>query len=730
MFSKLLDSVSLEFKLDNLLKDITAGIVIAFLQIMLSFSLASLLFSGSLAPSLAYGIGIMLFSIFIGTLISALFSSHYQIFPSMQSSMVIILVSMTTTLTIAPNKDLIATVLILISLSSLVLGIIFVCVGHFKLTQFIRYVPYPVIGGFLAGNGWLLIQGAFQLMTPFELDVSNVLVLFQAENYIVWLPGFIIAFILFFSKRLINNQLLIPVILISSVAIVYALLSMTNISFVEAEANGFVLGNIGNITWNPPEISQLASVDWSAIQKQFGNVVTLIVVALIHLALNLRGIGLIIQEDIEIDEQIYANGIMNLIIGVFGGNAAFSSTTMTTMNYNIGAVGRLVYIIAASLIFVTLFFWSSILIYVPTAVIGGLLIFLGLEFIDTWVIQGYRKFTTVEYLVALLIMLTVIFVGFLEGIFLGLFVMVFVFVGTYSRISIIYRSVSAENLSSTVERNPHFTKVIDSLGNRIHILELTGFLFFGTADGIIEHIKQHIELSTNEMEYLIIDFRRVAGVDSSALLSLNKVQLLANKHDFKVVFSDFEKNKSIVRIVEDLDIKSNLIFESDLDRALEYCESELLAVEGVTQTHIPSVIWMQLVDMGMSKEHAKRLPQYMTKRQYPPKTIIIHQGGFANILYFVEIGQVSVYLNYDSNPIRLRTLSMGTLVGEISFILERDRSATVISDMHTIIWGLEKEQLEIIRKDDPELGFAIEGLLLRMVAQRLVTSNQLLDVLR
>ncbi|MEM9951910.1 MAG: cyclic nucleotide-binding domain-containing protein, partial [Chloroflexota bacterium] len=392
----------------------------------------------------------------------------------------------------------------------------------------------------------------------------------------------------------------------------------------------------------------------------------------------------------------------------------------------------LTYVIAVVAILTVLYFGSQIMTYVPIAVMGALLIFIGLDFIDNWIIQGLDKFTQSEYLVALLIMLTVIFVGFLEGVILGTFVMLLVFVGTYSRISTVYRSVSVKNLPSTVQRNPHFTDELYTLREQVYLLELTGFLFFGQADAIVNEAKAHIhDADAPDLMFLIIDFRRVAGVDSSALLSLNKIINLAETYDFQVIFSNFEDNPSILRIIKDLSTSDRLQFTDDLDHALEKTETSLLEYAGTTQAFVATVIWMQLVEMGMDKPDAKELAKHMTREKYEPDNVIIHQGDEAHTIYFVEVGQVSIYLDLDTpNPIRLRTFTMGSVVGEIGFFTNKPRTATVVADTHAFILSLTRETLETIKQEKPELAFAFEGMMLKIVAQRLSNNNNLLTVLR
>ena len=65
-----------------------------------------------------------------------------------------------------------STVVAAIIMSSLATGLVFFLIGYFKLGNLVRYIPYPVVGGFLAGTGWLLTRGAIEVMTGESLSLQ------------------------------------------------------------------------------------------------------------------------------------------------------------------------------------------------------------------------------------------------------------------------------------------------------------------------------------------------------------------------------------------------------------------------------------------------------------------------------------------------------------------------------------------------------------------------------
>jgi SulP family sulfate permease len=69
---------------------------------------------------------------------------------------------------------LFANIFTAIALATVLTGIAFLLLGYFKLGNLVRFIPYPVMGGFLAATGWLLFKGGLQVSTGFGFQVLQV----------------------------------------------------------------------------------------------------------------------------------------------------------------------------------------------------------------------------------------------------------------------------------------------------------------------------------------------------------------------------------------------------------------------------------------------------------------------------------------------------------------------------------------------------------------------------
>ena len=186
-----------EFAPGNLLPGLVSGLIAAIITISIEISLAALIFSGDLQKFLADGIGLMLFGAFVvGVVVSLTTSLPGMIgLPQDTPAAILGLVAASIAFSMRPAdpKALYPTILAAIMLTSIVTGIFFLLLGWFKASGLIRYIPYPVIGGFLAGTGWLIAKGALGVMTNLPLTLTNLSSYVHPEALIRWLPGLVFA---------------------------------------------------------------------------------------------------------------------------------------------------------------------------------------------------------------------------------------------------------------------------------------------------------------------------------------------------------------------------------------------------------------------------------------------------------------------------------------------------------------------------------------------------------
>jgi SulP family sulfate permease len=719
----------------NLMPGMTSGALLGITEAIFALSLGSLIFSGQLSPFLAFGLGMALATSTITMIAISLTSRVPGVIGSTQDSSSVILGVMAATLVVslpqATAAQKLTTILVAIAITTLLTGAFFLALGFFKLGKLVRYIPYPVVGGFLAGTGWLLVQGSFGVMSDFSLKFENLSALLRPDQLVTWVPGVVFALILFFGLRKIKHFLAMPGILIGSMAVFYIVLLIARISIHEATVRGLLLGQVaGDVIWQPLAIKNLLAANWLSVLGQGGNI-AIVLVSAVSLLMNASALELAIGQDIQLNRELQSAGIANLLSGLGGGMVGYHTLSLSTFSYRNGARGWLPGVVAGLICAVILLSGSTFLAYFPKPILGGLLFYLGLDFLVEWVIRGWRKLTHADYAVVLLILVVIAATNFLFGVGVGLVAAVVLFVVNYSRFSIVHHALSGAEMSSNVERCTYHKRVLASdLGQHIYILELQGFIFFGTANALLDQIRLRLgDGHQPSVRYILLDFRRVNGLDSSAAISFVKGKQLAQAQKITLVLTHLSEPLRHRLELDGLSESDPAVrFFPDLDHGLEWCEEQLLEIEQVTSKHTPVTLNAQLADSGFNKTDTRRLMNYLERVNFLPGETLIHQGDEADCLYFIELGSVSIYLELGNNErVRLRKLGLGTAVGEPGLYLGTSRTASVIADSPVTTYRLTRSKLSEMKEKEPELAATFHEFAGRLLSERLTATTQTLE---
>lgn len=724
-----------ELQLRRLLPSLTLGVVMGITEVIYALSVGSLLFSGDLTPYLFRGIGIALTTATIMLIGISLGSAIRGVTGSLQDSpavlLAIIVSSLVATLPFSDTEARLTTIFVTIAVVTITTGILFLALGVLKLGSLIRFLPYPVLGGFLAGTGWLLVKGSIGVMTGLSLTIENIPALIQPGKLILWVSGTAFAFILFFSLRRIKHYLVMPMVLLIVIVLFYLVLSLTGTSIADAADQGFLIGEVSSeATVQLLNLESLISTDWTAIWKQAGNIGIILAISVVSLLLNSSALELAFQQDVDLNHELRVAGLANIFSGICGGTVGYHALDISTLCGRAGSRSRIPGLIAGAICAVVLLAGLPLLAFYPKPILGGLLFFMGMSFLVEWVVDGWSRLPRADYVVVLLILVVIGVADFIVGVAIGLVAMIVLFVLRYSRINVVRDSLTGAEIKSTVERYAHHRRELRKLGEHISILKLQGYIFFGTAHALLEQIQARVnDTDSPSVRYIILDFRRVTGLDSSAAISFVKVMQLAEAGEIHLLLTnvpdDIRQQLELAGLFEG-DHRATVF--SDLDHGLEWCENHLLETEMVTIRLFPDTLQLQLAQSGFKKTDASRLMKFLEMARFERGDTLIRQGDKAEDLYFIESGSVSVYLELeDDKRIRLQTMGMGTIVGELGLYLGSTRSASVVAESPTVAYRLTQASLLEMKKKEAKLAAAFHEFIVRMLSERLVTANRLIE---
>lgn len=726
-----------KFDVRQILPIASIGLVAGIIQLPLAISFAILIFSGDLSSFSTVGIGMVLFGGLIMQLIIALTSSVPGMVGGPQDSpsaiMALTALTIATNMKEASGEAKFITVVVLVILTSILTGLLFVLIGGFKLSRLVRFIPYPVVGGFVAGTGLLLTKGGFGILLGNTLGLTNLNVLWKPENLLLWVPGFLFAVLVLYTSRHSTHFLAYPALLAGAVLVFYLILWLYGYSVDNARAMGWLLGSFPHGTlWKPLDLSLISQVNWRLIAAQSGNMIVVAVISLVAVLLNASALELIAQRDVDLNHELIFTGIANVAGGLFGSPAGYHYLGISALAFRMKISNRLVALFCASVTVLALLFGASLLSLIPKLIVGGLILFVGFSFLVEWLYDAWFQLPHTDYALVWVILIVVGAAGFLQGVGTGIVIAIILFVLNYSRIDIVKDSLSGESYRSSTERPFEHRQLIKRLGREIEILRLQGFVFFGTSQGLIRRISDRLKDSSLEkMRYLILDFQHVSALDSSAAFSFVRLKQLADVNHFVIVLTDVNPvMKSQLGRAGLKDDDSNIRFFSNLDYGMEWCETRLLVDEGGSTIIRAGSLRSQLKKLFPSGEDVDKFMTYLDKEEFQEYHIVINRGDEPDSMYFVDAGHLTTRIEISKGKfIRLMTQGGGTMVGEMGLFLRHSRSATVVVDEPSVLYRLTLESYNKMMHDNPDLAFHLHQWIGRVLAVRLAENTQTLEVL-
>ena len=734
--AELLTNLRREARLERLLPNLTAGLVVGLLCSAVSVSLGALIYSAELVEFLPRGVGFALLSSLVVSLSVALFSSLPGVTAVVQDAPAAILAVAAAGIVAAipPGTGLEAafmTVVATSAVTTLAVAVMFLLVGTFRWGRLVRYLPYPVVGGFLGGTGWLLVAGGVGVMADVPVTWSSLPDLFLGETWLRWIPGLALALVLLAVTARLKHYLVWPATLLGALALFYLLMLVTGAAPDDWRARGLLLGPFPEMRLLAPlDYGTLTEVNWVLVATHASTAATVVFVSLMAVLLYATGIEVATGKNADVNRELRVAGIGNLIAGAAGGVPGYHAVSLTMLNYRLGTGSRTAPLSAALVLVAALLFGASVLSYVPPMIVGGLLVFLGLVLLIEWVYGAYFKLPALEYGIIVVIVLVIATVGFLHGVAVGIFAAVALFVVNYSRSEVVRHAFSGAVARSRVRRGQTERRRLAERADSLLVLQLQGYVFFGTANALLERIEPRLDRSPSP-EFVVLDFRRVTGVDATALLAFEKLAQLAGAKGFTLVLT--ELSPAIARQLEHGGVVGTAgervrVFAS-LDEALEWCEEEVLA-EASSKTQSGPSLELRLASLAGTDFKPSRLLAYFERLEVAAGQYLMRQGDAPDVLYFVESGQITARLEAQGQPpVRLETMRGGSVVGEIGFYSGEARTASVVADEPGTVYKLTRQALDRMAQEDPALAADFHRLIVRLLADRVVHLMGAVDAL-
>ncbi len=503
-------------KTDNLKGDIFGGITAGIVALPLALAFGIQAFGGIDDPS-ASSMGALaglIGATFLGFFASLFGGTHSQI-SGPTGPMTVITASLLSGVWAAQHS--MSAVLISMSLAGLFCGIFQILFGILKIGKYVRYIPYPVLSGFMSGIGVIII---IQQLYPLIGCKSPVLVVDMITQFPERVAGGVSLTALLLGLGTIAIIYLFPLITKKIPSTLVALLVMTIISLILNMDEKLLIGQIPAGFPMPAfakEGLDLSGLDWGLVLK-----------ASVIPGLTLAGLGSIdtlltsvVADNItkthhNSNRELIGQGIGNMISGLFCGISGAGATMRTVVNVKSGGRTQISGMVHSLLLLAVLLGLGSLVRYVPLAVLAGILITVGWGIIDFKGFKDLLRIPRADAVVLIIVFLLTVFVDLLTAVGIGMVIACVLFMKRAS--DLVEGGYSTAEMTNFDKESPWQDEggMPDKVKHKIYIQRLNGPIFFGT----ITKFQQVMNDVPEDAKIVIIRMRLVSFMDQSGLYAM------------------------------------------------------------------------------------------------------------------------------------------------------------------------------------------------------------------
>lgn len=687
------------------------------MSLVFSITFAAMIFTGPLEPFRDLGLAMALFGSVIYGAFSAATGSVPGVWWGNQTPPIVVLAigaaAIAGELKGVPEEVLFATVGAFIAISTATGGLVLAAIGMFGLGQNAKFMPYPVVAGFLATTGVFLLLRAASLMSG---GVEGVWLLFEPDTMSDWLPFAVMGLaVMLLSHRIGPTGALLSVIFAYAIGF-FAYLGYTGTTLAEAATQGWLLGGGQPVAETRIVLapSLIGSVDLAVLGREVWTIGAITLLTVLGLVLNVTGLELQTRRSFDLNLDMRSAGIANIFSAIGCGFMGYHSISMYQLSRQLlKEPSSLVAAISTVLLAATLVLGTGVFDVLPKGIFGICLAFLGFEFLWHWLFRAWWRVPRGDYAIIVAIVATALVFDFVAAILLGLLLAVLLFTVAYARVNVVRSVVTGRIKLSQTERSERDVALLVDRGHETLVVELQGYLFFGSVHRIFDRISDAIGLGRSDLRHLIVDFRRVAGMDISSSYVLARVADLAQHNRISLILTGLSQSDR--RKLRDLSKGGKKVaYDDRLEDALRRIEDAVLAEHPGGGA--------SLSDFGalLAEAEARSLPLVAEVQSLDAGELLYAQGDADNSLAYLKEGALSAWIKAEDKPAaRVASFLPGAVVGEIAFTALRPRTASILADVPSVICRITRASLEETAEVDPQIASRFHALLSRLMAERL-----------
>ena len=571
-------------------------------------------------------------------------------------------------------------VVLMLTLMGLICGLLQVAFGAVGLGRLIKYMPYPVVSGYLSGVGLIIILSQIPklLGLPKEASLWAGLVSPSSWQWQGVIVGLVTVTVMAAAPRF-TKAVPAAILALAAGVLAYFALGLADPGLYTLAGNSLVVGPLGGSDASFGDAiagrwKAIGSLDYALLGKLLIPAATLAVLLSIDTLKTCVVLDALTRSRHDSNRELIGQGLGNLASAFVGGVPGAGQMGATLVNMSSGAQTRLSGLIERALALVAFLILGTFIAWVPISALAGILIVIGVRMFDRTSLHLLRSRATIlDFAVIVAVVVVALTVSLIAASGIGIALAIALFIREQIRGSIVHGKAYGNQIHSKRVRLPDEMAILESRGDQTAIFKLQGSLFFGTTDQLYTSLEPELKTRT----YIILDMRRVQSVDFTAVHMLEQIEAILHERGATLIFShlpdqipsgqDMRQYFDQVGLVKsERDVR---IF-SELDEALEWIEERLIEEQHLERM-LEKPLELREIDvfLGRKESTLAALEACMEKRTYKAGEKIFSQGDAGDELFLIRRGAVRIVLPLGNKQSHhLATFGRGDFFGEMAFL--------------------------------------------------------------
>lgn len=620
-------------------------------------------------------------------------------------------------------------ILLQLALIGLLCGVIQLAFGFVGLGRLIKYMPYPVVSGYLSGVGLIIIAS----QVPKLLGAPRGMHFWESLGATtLWKPqgiavGVLTAVAMTLAPRL-TRRIPAPIVGLAAGLLAYAFIAAATPALRTLEDNPYVIGPLvtsgaGFLSMLGGRWSAIGQVDFAAVAAVLVPALTLAVLLSIDTLKTCVVLDALTRSRHDSNRELIGQGLGNLASAVVGGVPGAGTMGATLVAISGGAQTRRSGMIEGALCLVAFLILGGLIAWIPIAALSGILIVIGVRMIDRNSLHLLQsRSTLLDFGVIAGVVVVALTVSLIAASAVGVGLAILLFVREQIGGSVVRRIVHGNQTFSKQVRLPEEMQVLQRVGDRTAILELQGSLFFGTTDQLYRALEPEIQ----SRDFVILDMRRVQGVDFTAQHMLEQVESqLADRGATLLVSHPPRRNGRPAGSNGGWPGLGGAHAFAELDDALEWVEDHILADHHMNRAAEDAMALREIeLFRCCSTETLAEFEACMERSSYPAGATIFARGSGGDELYLIRRGVVRIVLPVEEGAAHhLASFGRGDFFGEMAFLDGERRSADAVAFSDVDLFSLSRARFDAFAEGHRKTSSQLLEAIARALAIRLRYTN-------